>query len=391
MATDSELARMLNEARGETDRLFRIVRPDSLYERPIPERHRIIFYVGHLEAFDWNLIGRYTLDRVSFHPQFDRLFAFGVDPPAGELPSDRPSDWPGLAEVERYCQRVRDEVDEPVAEVPAEMLHVAIEHRLMHAETFAYILHGLPYDRKTAPEGTPAPQSGEPGPARSEMIDIPAGVAKLGRSPEEGFGWDNEFDAHTVEVPAFAIGRHKVTNGEYLEFVGAGAEPPFFWTARGGRWFYRGMFAEVPLPLDWPVYVTWGEAEAYARWRGMRIPTEAEFHRAASLSAPLREGNFGFRHWDPVPVTADGNGDGDGPQQMLGNGWEWTSDVFAPFPGFQARPFYPNYSAPFFDGQHYVLKGASPRTAECFLRPSFRNWFRPSYPYIYSTFRLAAS
>ncbi len=96
-----------------------------------------------------------------------------------------------------------------------------------------------------------------------------------------------------------------------------------------------------------------------------------------------------FRYWDPIPVTA---GDTDGTSApMAGNGWEWTSSVFEAFPGFEPFPFYSNYSAPFFDGQHYVLKGASPRTAACFLRPSFRNWFRPSYPYVYATFRLVKS
>ncbi|HJT90259.1 MAG TPA: hypothetical protein VJ732_20450, partial [Bryobacteraceae bacterium] len=84
----------LTEARRQTDRLFRIVRPDSFYERPISERHRIIFYLGHLEAFDWNLLARHALDVPSFHPSFDRLFAFGIDPPEGELPSDQPADWP---------------------------------------------------------------------------------------------------------------------------------------------------------------------------------------------------------------------------------------------------------------------------------------------------------
>ena len=83
--------------------------------------------------------------------------------------------------------------------------------------------------------------------------------------------------------------------------------------------------------------------------------------------------------------------DGATPQQMVGNGWEWTSSVFAPFPGFEPMPFYTNYSEPFFDGAHYVLKGGSPRTAACMLRPSFRNWFRPAYPYVYATFRLVAS
>jgi formylglycine-generating enzyme required for sulfatase activity len=387
MRTATELSQTLLQAREQTDALFRLVRPDSLYERPIPERHRIVFYIGHLEAFDWNLIGRYALDRPSFHSDFDRLFAFGIDPPPGQLPRDTPSDWPGLGELERYNQRTRDEIDELIEEVPEQLLHVAIEHRLMHAETFGYILHQLAYDRKSAaPAGSP--------PASKlvirRMIDIPAGAARLGQRREDGFGWDNEFDAHTVEVPAFSIGRYKVTNGDYLEFVRAGADPPFFWADRGGRWFWRGMFSEVPLPLDSPVYVTHQEAEAYARWRGNRIPTEPEWHRAA-CSAPISEaGNFDFRHWDPIPVTADDNGSG-GPMQMASNGWEWTSTEFAPFAGFEPFPFYANYSAPFFDGSHYVLKGASPLTAARLVRPSFRNWFRPSYPYIYATFRLVES
>ena len=86
MRTQSQPALALSRSREITDALFQLVRPDSIYERPIAERHRIIFYLGHLEAFDWNLIGRYALDRRSFHPGFDRLFAFGIDPPAGQLP-----------------------------------------------------------------------------------------------------------------------------------------------------------------------------------------------------------------------------------------------------------------------------------------------------------------
>ena len=387
MRTQSQLASALSEARQQTDELFRLLRPSSLYERPIPERHRIVFYLGHLEAFDWNLIGRYALDLPSFHLEFDRLFAFGIDPPPGQLPSDQPSDWPSLAEVERYNLRTRDEIDEHLPDIPEQLCHVAIEHRLMHAETFAYIMHNLSYEQKASP--VPAKTNGAaPAPVR-EMIAIPAGRAELGRDPEDGFGWDNEFRAHTADVPAFAISRYKVTNGDYLEYVRTGAEPPFFWLERGGRWFYRGMFSELPLPLDCPVYVTWRQADAYARWRGCRLPSEAQFHRAAGN--PPARGNFDFRHWDPIPVTSETNGHTDGPRQMYGNGWEWTSTVFAPFPGFEPFPFYTNYSAPFFDGDHYVLKGASPRTAACFLRSSFRNWFRPEYPYLYATFRLVES
>jgi len=375
----------LTAARDETDALFRLVRPDALYERPIPERHRMIFYLGHLEAFDWNLIGRYALDLPAFHPSFDRLFAFGIDPPPGQLPADQPADWPRAEEVQSYNRRVREEVDAHLAAVPEQLLHVAVEHRLMHAETFAYILHQLDYGKKSRPnqsrdrEGAVAFATGPTCPPA--MIPIPAGPARLGRSPEEGFGWDNEFPAVSVGVPAFSISACKVTNGEYLEFVRQGAAAPFFWSRHAGRWFYRGMWEEIPLPLDWPVHVTHDEATAYARWRGMRLPTEAEWHRAAC--AAEASANLDFRGWDPIPVN-----ESEGLSQLTGNGWEWTSTPFAPFPGFQPFPFYPNYSEPFFDGRHYVLKGASPRTARCFLRPSFRNWFRPAYPYIYATFRL---
>src|SRR5581483_668365 len=313
----------------------------------------------------------------------DRLFAFGIDPPPGQLPQDTPSDWPSLAEVERYNERTRAEIDEMLEDVPEQLLHVAVEHRLMHAETFAYILHNLAYERKLAPP-VAAPAGGDP--PEERFVAIPAGEASLGLQERDAFGWDNEFSGHSVQVPAFSIARNKVSNGEYLAFVREGGAVPFFWAERAGRWFYRGMFSEYPLPLDCPVYVTQAQAEEYARWRGMRLPSEAEFHRAASV-APAPDAsadNFDFRHWDPVPVARGG----DMPAQLTGNGWEWTSTVFAPFPGFQPFPFYRNYSEPFFDGQHYVLKGASPRTAACMARPSFRNWFRPQYPYIYATFRL---
>ena len=386
-----DLGQELTEARRHTDALFQLVRPDSLYERPIPERHRIVFYIGHLEAFDWNLLARHALGLPSFHPAFDRLFAFGIDPPPGQLPADVPADWPSLAETDRYNQRTRDEIDARLEEVPEQLLHAAIEHRLMHAETLAYILHNLAYERKIPP-AVPAHHPGGkvPEPDSAAAVEIPAGPAALGLDPTQGFGWDNEFPAHTVQVGAFSVARYKVSNGDYLEFVRQGAEAPFFWSTRAGRWCYRGMFSEIPLPLDCPVYVTHEKAEAYARWKGKRLLSEPEFHRAACGAAVAPEHNYDFRHWDPIPVTA-GFENERAPHQLFGNGWEWTSTAFAPFPGFEPFAFYRNYSEPFFDGGHYVLKGASPRTAARFVRPSFRNWFRPSYPYIYAAFRLAES
>src|SRR5262249_41033912 len=147
----------LIEARTRTDELFRIVRSEAMYDRPISERHRIIFYVGHVESFDWNLLSERAFGLKSFQPELDRLFAFGIDPVDGGLPSDTPAAWPGLSEVHRYNRRLRDELDQAIERSLAAsseghpqlgtMLEVAIEHRLMHAETLAYMLHRLPLDR----------------------------------------------------------------------------------------------------------------------------------------------------------------------------------------------------------------------------------------------------
>src|SRR5260370_41714145 len=146
----------------------------------------------------------------------------------------------------------------------------------MHAETFAYLLHGVPYEQRVAVQTDPRPHNQPPAGA---MVPIPSGKATLGQGAAD-FGWDNEFNQHEIELAAFAIAKYKVTNGDYLAFVRAGAAPPHFWTQRDGQWFYRGMFAEIPLPLHAPVYVTHVEARAYARWSGKELPTEAQFHRA---------------------------------------------------------------------------------------------------------------
>lgn len=420
------LAAQLAGARARTDDLFSILRPGALLERPIPERHRLIFYLGHLEAFDWNLLARQGHGLPAFREDFDKLFAFGIDPVDGGLPNEPASAWPAEAEVRAYNRDVRDRVDECVTgaleprskQDRATLVSMAIEHRLMHAETLAYLLHQLPHDRKEPRHDSIAPRTAPP----SRVITIPEGTATLGQA-RDAFGWDNEFDEHTVHVPAFRIEEHKVTNGRFLDFVSDGGydDPalwsdedwawkerhgigrPAFWNERDGVLFYRGMFAEVPLPLDAPVYVSQAEAAAFARWSNAALPTEAEFHRAAygtsegaerafpwGDEAPLeRHGNFDFQRFDPTPVGSYPDGaSAFGVSEMVGNGWEWTRTPFAPFAGFRPHPFYAGYSKDFFDGKHFVIKGASPRTAACFLRRSFRNWFQPRYPYAYATVRL---
>jgi iron(II)-dependent oxidoreductase len=439
LPAQSSLLSRMQDARARTDAIFQILPPNSFYDRPIAERHRLIFYLGHLEAFDWNLFGP-ALGLETHHAEFNKLFAFGIDPVGGGLPTDQPGDWPNIAQVEKYNRIVRESLDAALHRVSGSSLsdpliadgtlqQVAIEHRLMHAETLAYLLHGLPVERKTPHPGT----SADPRPApRQRQTTTPAGVATLGqpRGESHAFGWDNEFGEQRVFVPGFSIDVFPVTNDEFLKFVRAGGyedsrywrpedwewkrrqrlDHPHFWVARSSspatdpdtQWEYRAMFGTIPLPLSWPVYVSHAEASAFARWAGKKLPTEPQWHRAAyatpagtermypwGVAQPeLAHGNFHHQRWDATAVDAHPeSASAFGVQDLLGNGWEWTSSVFGPLPGFDAFPFYRGYSADFFDGKHFAMKGGSARTDACMLRRSFRNWFQPHYPYAYATFR----
>ena len=431
----------LEESRERTDGLFDLLLPASFYERPIPERHRLIFYLGHLEAFDWNLLAP-KLGLNSDDEGLDKLFAFGIDPVDGGLPKDVPSDWPSIGHVKRYKNHVRSRLDKQLIfattgpakdeEVAiATLLNVAIEHRLMHAETLAYLFHNLPPEKKVAHPAEPRDSRPAPQP---RLVEIPGGIATLGRQRENsGFGWDNEFGMEQIDVPSFSIEAFPVTNQEYLKFMRAGGydnashwkpedwewrqreriEHPHFWQRRAQAlasdsrddWDYRGMFGAIPLPASWPVFVSHAEARAFARWAGKKLPTEGQWQRAAygtpegkermypwgDAPPDTKHGNFHHARWEPTAVTDHPAGaSAFGVHDLLGNGWEWTSTPFGPLQGFEPFSFYKGYSANFFDGKHFVMKGGSQRTDACMLRRTYRNWFQPHYPYVYATFRCVA-
>lgn len=422
----SELRAKLVAARRATDGLFALLTPKGMAQRPIAERHRFVFYLGHLEAFDWNLVCRDALGHGSVNAGFEQLFAFGIDPIDGG-PTDTAADWPTQEHLTPWIRRVRQAVDDALDRAPltgwledAWAARLAVEHRLMHAETLCYLLQRTPLRFKRR---GPLPVVTDEAVAGTGVL-VPRGKAVLGlaRNTAPHVGWDNEYERHTVEVPSFTMARLPVSNGEWLAFVEAGGyrsralwdeaawawlgrdgiEHPAFWRQHDGRWWWQAMFGEVPLPRQWPVYVSHAEATAYAKWKGARLPTEAQWHRAAFSDAeaprfpwgaaspePGRHGHFGFARFDPVASGTCPQGDSPlGLADLMGNGWEWTSTVFGPFAGFEALPFYRGYSANFFDGNHFVMKGASASTDLAFLRPSFRNWFQPHYQHVFSKFRL---
>lgn len=418
----------LETAWERSDRIFSWLAPGALLAQPIPLRHPFLFYLGHLPAFAWNQLCRGALGRGSLSPALDELFARGIDPhdtaadasggTRGE--TSRPTRWPDERSTLDYRDRVRQDVRAALDALPESAMtrvQLVLEHELMHHETLLYMLQELDHRLKAGPPPVAALSVRCP-PRRS--LRIPAGRARLGaRRDALDFGWDNEFPGHEVDVPAFELDDRPVTNAEFLEFVEAGgyaqrglwseeawswlasrhARHPHGWQRTAGGWTVRAPFEDARWEhaQHWPASVSWAEAAAFARHAGRRLMTEPEFHRAAwgddadVTPDALEPAHLGFRGLAPRPVcSGPASSSAHGAHELIGNGWEWTATLFAPFPGFRADlPDYAGYSADFFDGRHYVLLGASWATDARLVRRSFRNWYQPHYPYVFSKFRTA--
>ncbi len=383
------LTRRLTDAWARTDLLFE--RLPDLQHRPIQLRHPFVFYLGHLPAFAWNQLAVAVLGQPPTGP-WDDLFAFGIDPDsAAAAEASSVSAYPPVADIEAYRDEVRQRLlqllvlldqGDSVLHQGRRAVHLVIEHELMHHETLLYMIAHAAIDLG-------GPWVGGEGEEAVE-VEVPAGRAVLGASFDAiPFGWDNEFPALPVDVAAFRIDSLPVRVRDWLDYVAAGGEVPTNWMTHEGARCVRSACGPIPLEavLGWPVQVSQEQAAAYAAWRGRRLPTEAELARVRHLP---NGANVGFRHHAPVPVGRAGPSPS-GVREVVGNGWEHTSSVFGPLPGFHAYvDSYAGYSADFFDDAHQIVVGGSWATDDALLRPSFRNWYRADYPYVFSKFRTVA-
>jgi formylglycine-generating enzyme required for sulfatase activity len=412
--------RGLDAAFRRSDEIFALLDERDLLERPISLRHPFLFYLGHLPAFAWNQIGRGALQRGDLHHDFDRLFERGIDPGSEQAAEAASREaWPSVAEVVAYRDDVRRAIRGLLGDVLARegdplcargrVIHLVIEHELMHHETLMYMIEA--HRSRVSCADLQRIQGGDGRAAEPRRVG--AGSIVIGADFDAlPFGWDNEIGRLAVDVPAFTIDSLPVRNSDYRRFLDAQPESaraaltPLSWIQRDPGWGIATVFGSAPFDLaaGFPVRVSGLMARAYAAWAGGRLPTEAEIRRAA-LSEPggglrpypwghdapeARHGNFGFRQWTPVATGSHPEGvSAWGVEELVGNGWEWTQTPFRPLPGFFAwARTYPGYSADFFDDEHDVVFGASWATDDRLLRPTFRNWYRRDYPHVFSSFRV---
>ena len=303
---------------------------------------------------------------------------------------------------------------------------LAAQHEDMHSENLMLIRQTLGYPRPEVVDVPPFAVSPPVDPDyRPRDVTVPGGQFILGAARDESFVFDNEKWAHPVTVASFRIASTPVTNAEFAAFVDDGgyrrrecwsrrgwdwrrrevAVHPLFWVREGTRWAVREFDTVAPLqPWHPVVHVNWYEAEAYCRWAGRRLPTEAEWEMAATLD-PVTGGKRRFP-WGDEPLSPDRanldyraggtidvralvcSDSGVGCRQMLGNVWEWVADTFGPYPGFVCDP-YREYSEPYF-GQKKVLRGGAWTTRSRLIRPTWRNFYKAHRRNIFAGFRTVA-
>ena len=350
------------------------------------------------------------------HPRRDRpsLPMLGPDEARAYLEEVR-------ARVLEHLQATRLDDDDPLLG-RGFVYGMVVQHEHQHDETMLATLN-LMAAPGYRPDASPAPAA--PTTVTTAEVFVAGGLFEMGTSTEP-WAYDNERPAHEVDVPPYWIDTGPVTNADYITFVDAGGyDDPRCWTADGWKWrqeaglehpqFWRregaGHWARTrfgwnePLPDGEPVqHVCWYEADAYARWAGKRLPTEAEWEKAASWDPvasrkrrypwgddepDARTANLGQRHFGPGAVGSYPAGaSAYGCVQMVGDVWEWTASDFTPYPGFVAHP-YKEYSDVFYGSEYKVLRGGSWATHPTAIRTTFRNWDYPIRRQIFSGLRCA--
>ena len=339
------LAQWLEEARALTRRAFGLIEAPRLEVPCLPIVNPPRWELGHLAWFqEFWVHRRGDFDEPSLLAGADRLY----DSSRVAHDSRWQLDLPDMEATWRYLDAVHRRTLELIARGPmhdeaAYFVQLAIFHHDMHNEAFCYMWNTLGYP---APLGRVETTRGQ---ENNHDLEISAGRFTLGSRKESGFVFDNEKWAHEVELPAFAIAARAVTNGEYLKFVQDGGPAPRYWN--------EGAALDPEQPV---MHVSWHDAQAYCRWAGRRLPTEAEWELACK--SKMLEESFV---------------------------WEWTESRFAPYPGFSADP-YRDYSEPWFADDHRVLRGGSFATPQRLKRPAFRNFYQPHRADVFCGFRTCA-
>lgn len=394
------LKHYFNQTWARYESLFELIKHDhAYYLKAEPLRHPLIFYFGHTATFYINKLklGKYLEERVNDH--FESMFAIGVDEMSWDDLNETHYQWPTVAEVKDYRDKVNRVVNQlidtmPISlpitqDSPAWVILMGIEHERIHLETSSVIIRQLPLEEVS--QSTHWPECQDHGAIdANQLIAVAGKKITLGKKEQdETYGWDNEYGNKSFKVADFKASKYLVSNQEYLSFVEAGgyqspefwneegrawlaytqAQMPRFWRRYDGKWWQRNLTSEIPLPLNWPVEVNQLEAKAFCYWKAhqtqsnIRLLTEAEWYilrEKIQTDAPDWQevpGNISLAYYaSSCPVNRFKHNEF---YDIVGNVWQWTETAIDGFNGFAVHPLYDDFSTPTFDGKHNLIKGGS--------------------------------
>jgi len=414
-----EIARYFTNTFDVYTRLFDCLADDKGYfQKSIPLRHPLIFYLGHTATFFVNKLVLAKLLPERIDPRMESTFAVGVDEMSWDDLNEDHYEWPSVAAVMDYRDKVRTTVLELIESLPLTLpinwespwwpIVMGIEHERIHLETSSVLIRQHDLARvQQQPAWAPTRETGEA--PENTLVTVPAGTVRVGKSYDDAwYGWDNEYGEHEAHLEAFKASQYLASNQEFLAFVEAGgyeqdrywsdeglgwrqfaqAKHPTFWRWHNG-WHLRLMTEEVEMPWDWPVEVNYHEAKAFCEWkreqtgRPIRLPTEDEWYRLCEEAGVDEVGNRPANanlHLDhgasSCPVTRFRHGQW---FDVVGNAWQWTETPTYPFENFKVHPLYDDFTTPTFDGQHNLIKGGSCISCGNEARLAARYAFRPHF------------
>ncbi len=383
------------------EKIFELLKDDDVfYNKSEITRHPMIFYFGHTATFFINKLINMKIIKERVNPEFESIFAVGVDEMDWDDMNSGNYKWPIVSEVREYRNIVREIVDGLITTLPMPLpiddkspmwiILMAIEHERIHIETSLVLHRQMPIELvkdvkefNICTHTSLAPQN--------SMIDINGKNIKLGKDKGHNlYGWDNEYGKYEERVEDFKVSKFLVSNGEFMEFVQdggytnkefwdeegwkfleiSGAKYPTFWVRESDIYKYRTLSKIIDMPLDWPVDVNALEAEAFCRYKSKKdgvtysLPSEAEY-RVIYEYVKLEDipdfhesrANLNFYHYSSsCPVNEFSF---NGIYDVVGNVWQWSRTPIFGFDGFEVHPAYDDFSTPTFDNKHALILGSS--------------------------------
>lgn len=414
------------------EKLYTQLRSDDIfYHRGDPLRHVLLFYLGHTAVFFINKLFLAKIIDNRINPEFESIFAIGVDEMSWDDLNEKHYNWPLVPAVREYRDKAKELIIKIIHTTPLNLsitwddpfwiILMGIEHERIHLETSSVLIRQLPLDEVVAGRfGKICTERGTT--PHNEMLQVSGAEIKLGKPFDHSlYGWDNEYGKYTEKVEDFKASKFLISNGEFLSFVEDNgynveeywteegwkwrnfkqAEMPLFWRKTEDEYWLRLVAEEIPMPWNWPVEVNYLEAKAFCNWKTakvgktFRLPTEAEWIRINKmcnipdeLEWKIAPGNINLEHFaSPCPVDKFKTSDF---YDVIGNVWQWTETPITGYAGFRVHPMYDDFSTPTFDGKHNLMKGGSwistGNEATFHARYAFRRHF-----YQHAGFRLVES